>query len=135
MAQQRKAQSKSSKLKFEYVTSAVSLLNGDGIVVHVVNDSGAAENTRVAIFKNTGAGASTVNDTGSVVVTPTFNFGLGITVSESGEYWLRIQATSEFLIPKASFEHLRESVFIPVVSYRPGDFAVFQLLPSRKRLW
>jgi len=121
--------------KFEYVTSAVSLLNGDGIVVHVVNDSGAAETTRVVIFKSTEAGASIVNDTSRVVVTPSVNFGSGFTVSQSGEYWLRMEATSESLIPEASFERLRESVFIPVVSYRPGDFAAFELQPSRKRLW
>ena len=135
MAQRAKAQKKKPRFKFEYVTSAVSLLNGDGIVVHIVNDSGVAENTHVVIYKNTGAGASTVTDSGSVVVTPTWNWGLGFTVSASGEYWLRIQATSEFLIPKASFERIRESVWIPVVSYRPGDFALFKLQPSRRRFW
>jgi hypothetical protein len=116
------------------MTSAVSLLDGDGIVVHVVNDGGIAENAHVVIYKNTGAGASTVSDGGSIVG-PTWNWGLGFTVAESGEYWLRIQVTSEFLIPKASFERLRESVWIPVVSYRPGDFAALKLEPSRRRLW
>ena len=134
MAKQRKVQSKSPGFTFEYVTSAVSLLVGDGIVVHVVNDSGTAGNAHVVLYKNTGAGASTVSNSGSIVV-PTWNWGLGYTVAESGEYWLRIQVTSEFLIPKASFERQRESVWIPVVSYRPGDFAVFKLKPSRKRLW
>jgi hypothetical protein len=36
----------------EYVTSAVSMQPNDGIVVHVVNDSGVAESTRVVIYRN-----------------------------------------------------------------------------------
>jgi hypothetical protein len=119
--------------ELEYVTSAVSVLANDGIVVHVVNDSGVAEGTRVVIYQNTGAGAITVVDTGRVSVAPTWNWGLGFTVKESGEYWLRIQATSESLIPKASFERVDGGIWKPVVSYRPGDFAVFSL--TRKRLW
>jgi hypothetical protein len=121
--------------KLEYVTSAVSVLDGDGIVVHVVNDSSVVESTKVVIYKNTGAGAVTVSDLGSFDVAPTWTWGLGYTISESGEYWLRIQATSEFLIPKASFERVRDSIWIPVVSYRPGDFALFKLQPSRRRFW
>jgi hypothetical protein len=117
----------------EYVTSAVSMQPNDGIVVHVVNDSGVAENTRVIIYQNTGAGAITVVDTGRVSVAATWTWGLGFTVKESGEYWLRIQTTSEFLIPKASFERLHGGTWNPVVTYRPGDFAVFSL--TRKRLW
>jgi len=122
-----------SVFELEYVTSAVSVRDGDGIVVHVVNDSGMAENTRVVLFQNTGAGAVTVVDTGRVVVTPTWTWGLGFTVKDSGEYWLRIQATSEALIPKASFERSDAGGWKPVVSYRPGDFAAFSL--TRKRLW
>jgi hypothetical protein len=41
--------------KFEYVTSAVSVLKGDGVVVHVVNDSAQSRNVRVVIYQNTGA--------------------------------------------------------------------------------
>jgi hypothetical protein len=117
----------------EYVTSAVSVLPNDGIAVNVVNDSSVAESTRVVIYKNTGAGAITVVDTGRVSVAPTWTWGLGFTVKEPGEYWLRIQATSESLIPKASFERVDGAIWKPVVSYRPGDFAVFSL--TRKRLW
>jgi hypothetical protein len=117
----------------EYVTSAVSVLPNDGIVVHVVSDSSVAESTRVVIYQNTGAGAITVVDTGRVAVAPTWTWGLGFTVKESGEYWLRIQATSESLIPKASFERVDGGIWKPVVTYRPGDFAVFSL--TRKRLW
>lgn len=123
------------RFEFEYVTSAVSVSKGDGIVVHVVNDSGAAENARVVIYQNTGAGASTVADSGSEVVTPTWMWGLGFTVPESGEYWLRIQASAEFLVPQASFERLHGGVWTPVVTYRPGDFAAFDLHPRRKRIW
>jgi hypothetical protein len=131
-AEQLEEQEVRAKFNFEYVTSAVSLLSGDGIVVHVVNDSSAVENTRAVIYHNTGAGASTVVDSGSVVAA-TWTWSLGYTVTTSGEYWLRIQTTSESLIPRASFERVRDGVWMPVVSYRPGDFAVFTL--PRKRLW
>jgi hypothetical protein len=125
--------------KFEYVTSTVSLLvrkgQGDGIVVHVVNDSVTPEKTRVVIYHNTGAGAMTASDTGDTDVVPTWSWSLGYTVSESGEYWVRIQTTSKFLIPKVSFERVQNGIWIPLVNYRPGDFAVFRLKPARKRVW
>ncbi|HEY2351793.1 MAG TPA: hypothetical protein VGH83_04740 [Candidatus Acidoferrum sp.] len=124
----------SRALKFEYVTSTVSMLKGDGIVVHVVNDSATGESARVIIYQNTGAGAVVAVDTGITAVAPTWQWGLGFTLPSSGEYWARIHVSSEFLIPKASFERYRDSVWVPVVSYRPGDFAIFKL-PVRKRIW
>src|SRR5262245_43971624 len=122
-------------LRFEYVTSAVSLLKGDGVVVHVVNDSKLDEVAHAIIYKNTGAGAIVAADSGQVTVTPSWTWGLGFTIPESGEYWLRIRVTSEFLISKASFERVRDGVWVPLVSYRPGDFANIELYPDRKRLW
>ena len=77
----------------------------------------------------------TASDTGTINVAPTWNWGLGYTVSTSGEYWLRIQTSSQFLIPKASFERFESAVWVPVVTYRPGDFAIFKIKPTRKRLW
>ncbi len=139
MSKKKTASTKASTFRFEYVTSTVSLLvtagQGDGIVVHVVNDSDAAENARVVIYRNTGAGAITVVDTGTIAVVPTWQWGLGFTVTESGEYWVRVQTTSEFLIPKVSFERVQNGTWTPVAVYSPGDFAVFQLKPSRKRVW
>lgn len=117
----------------EYVTSALSARTEDGIGVHVVNDSSVAESTRVVIYKNTGAGAVTVADTGRVTVTPTWTWLMSFPVKDPGEYWLRIQATSESLIPRASVERFEGGISKPVESYRPGDFAVFSL--ARKRLW
>ena len=97
---QKRRYLKKRVFKFEYVTSAVSVMDGDGIVVvHVVNDSSVVESARVVIYKNTGAGAVTVSDLGSDIA-PTWNWGLGYAISESGEYWLRIQASSEFLLLK-----------------------------------
>ena len=113
----------------EYVTSAVSVFENDGIVVHVVNDDAAGGTTQIVIFQNTGAGAITAVDTGIVNVLPNSMASVGFTISESGEYWVRVRASSEFLIPKASFERGGT----PVVSYLPGDFAVFKR--SRKRIW
>jgi hypothetical protein len=123
-----------SAFELEYVTSTVGAVTNDGIGVHVVNDSGVAENVRVVIYKNTGAGAVTVADTGRVVVTPTWAWFVSFPVKDPGEYWLRVQATSESLIPRASFERLDASgASRTIESYRPGDFAVFSL--TRKRLW
>ena len=122
-------------VEFEYVTSAVSLIDNDGIVVHIVNDSPVTGTARVVIYQNTGAGAVTATDSGIASLIPTWNWGIGYTVSTSGEYWLRIQTSSQFLIPKASFERLGNSVWIPVVTYRPGDFALFKVKPTRKRMW
>ena len=133
MARNQKEQTVDVAFKLEYVTSAMSLQKGDGIVVHVVNDSGIAENTQAIIYHNTGAGARTAADSGVVAVAPTWNWGLGFTIPESGEYWLRIQAASEFLIPKAAFERVQGGLWIPIVTYRPGDFAAFSL--GRRRLW
>jgi hypothetical protein len=123
------------KYILEYVTSAVSLLAGDGIVVHVVNDGSVKQNTRVIIYRNTGAGANISTDSGDVIVTPTWVWGLGYTLSTNGEYWLRVQATSENLIPKASFERPVSSVWSPQVTYLPNDFAIFKLKPVKRRIW
>jgi hypothetical protein len=122
-----------SPFELEYVTSVVSVRANDAIVVHVVNDSGVAENTRVVIFQNTGAGAVTVADTGRVVVTPTWTWSLGFTIKNPGDYWLRIQTTSEALIPKAAFQRDEAGIWKNLESYRPGDFAAFSL--TRKKLW
>ena len=135
MAQKQKTPAAGPLFKYEYVTSAVSLLKNDGIVVHVVNDSGTTENARVVIYQNTGAGAIIAADSGVAAVIPTWNWGLGFTISSSGEYWVRVQVTSEFLVPKASFERVAAGIWLPFVTYRPGDFAIFDLVPTRKRRW
>lgn len=129
------ARPRGKAFQFEYVTSGISLIHGDGVVVHVVNDSGVNESTHVVIYQNTGAGALTATDSGLVQVAPTWTWGLGYTIPSSGEYWLRVRATSENLVPKASFERFQNGLWLPIVTYHPGDFAVFQLHPARKRLW
>ena len=85
MAKNKKDAALDVGFKYEYVTSAVSVQKGDGIVVHVVNDSGIAENTHAIIYQNTGAGARIAADSGLVVVTATWNWGLGFTIAESGD--------------------------------------------------
>ncbi len=119
-----------SAFELEYLTSAVSMRPDDGIGVRAVNDSGVAENVRLVIYRNGGAGAITIIDTSRVVVTPTWTWNLFFPIKDSGEYWLRIQTTSESLIPGATFERF---TWKPDETYRPGDFAVFSL--TRKRLW
>jgi hypothetical protein len=128
------------KLKFEFVTSTVSLLispagQADGIVVHVVNDTKQKQQATVVIYNNTGAGAVVSTDTGVVDIVPSWQWGLGFTIPNSGEYWVRISVSSADLIAKASFERIQNGIWVPVVSYLPGDFANFKLQPNRKRLW
>jgi hypothetical protein len=140
MPQARRAPKKKGPVfRFEYVTSTVSLLTqagqGDGIVAHVVNDSAALEHARVIIYHNTGAGAVLSTDSGVSAIVPTWQWSLAFTVPSSGEYWVRVAATSEVLIPKVSFERVQNGIWLPIVSYRPGDFAIFRLTPSRQRLW
>ncbi len=130
---EEKAEAVGSPFELEYVTSAVSVRADDSIIVNVVNDSGVAESTRVVIFQNTGAGAITVADTGRVTVTPTWTWILGFPVKNPGEYWLRIQTTSESLVPKAVFQHPEGGTWKNLESYKPGDFAAFSL--TRKKLW
>lgn len=124
------------RFKYEYVTSTVSLRdNEDVIVVDILNDSDAGQSTQVVIYLNTGTGATTVAESDIVTVIPTWKWRLAFPVTQSGDYWLRIRATSKFLIPKASFERLQESLSVPIVSYHPGDFAVFKSRLYRRRLW
>jgi len=122
-------------LKYEYVTGATSLLKGDSIGVHIVNDSNQTELARVVIYQNIGAGASVVADSGIFNITSNWTWGLGYTLSDSGEYWLRIQVSSQFLVPKASFERYRKFAWIPFVTYHSGEFAIFKLQPFRDRVF
>lgn len=133
------APEKKGAYRFEYVTSTVSLLmqsgQGDGIVVHVVNDSSKTDHVEVVIYQNTGAGAVVAAQSGPVDVVPSWQWGLGFTIPSSGEYWVRIRTSSEFSVPTVSFERVQAGIWVSVARYRPGDFAVFKLHPSRKRIW
>ncbi len=139
MVHAHRGQRKQPQFAFEYGTGTVALVrqasHGDGIVAHGINDSGLPESTRVQVYQNTGAGATTATESGGVVVTPTWQWSLAFTIPNAGEYGVRIRATSECLIPQVAFERLQGDLCIPVVSYGPGDFAVFKLRPSRKRVW
>ena len=117
----------------KYVTSAVSVLDNDGIVVHVLNYDTVTRTARVHIYKNTGAGAVEVVDTGDKQVVATWNWGLGYTVQDSGEYWVELDLNSEKLVPKVSFEKYDGGRWVPITMYLPGDFAVFD--PQLRRLW
>ena len=128
-----------NKMKYEYVSSTVSVLvtggQGDGIVVHIVNNSTKKEKARVIINQNTGAGSVVATDSGVVDIISTWQWGLGFTVPNSGEYWVRIEVSSAALVAKASFERIQNGIWVPIVSYLPGDFAIFDLTPSHKRIW
>jgi hypothetical protein len=116
----------------DYVSGVVTLRKDDGVGVRVINDSGVNENARVVCYHNTGAGASVHVDSGRATVTPTWVWFAGFTVRNDGDYYIRIQVTSDALVPSASFERSAALGFPPVVHYTPGDFAVFDL--TRRRL-
>lgn len=67
-------------MRFEYVTSGVSVLSNDGIGVHVLNHSRGKEIARTRIFHNTGAGAVQVVDSGDIELIPTWMWNLGFPV-------------------------------------------------------
>ena len=120
--------------QFEYVTSAVSLLmqgnQGDGIVVHLVNDSPNNEEAEVTIYRN---GVVATQDA-QAGIPPSSLWGLGYTIPSSGEYWVRVRVGSEFSIPTVCFERLQGGIWGPVARYLPGDFAVFDLSGRRRVL-
>ena len=116
-----------------HVTSTVSTLDNDGIVLHVLNYSDMQKTIRARIYRNTGAGAVQVTDSGTIAVAATWQWGLGYTVQESGEYWVELDVSSEALVPKVSFERHDGAKWVPFVTYSPGDFAVYD--PQRRRLW
>jgi hypothetical protein len=118
----------------EYATGAVSLFRGDGLVIHVTNDSSQAEDVQLTIFENMEAGATTVAGPHIQTLPPLFTGGLGFTAPNGGEYWVRIQG-SEFTIPHVFFEHLQQRTRTPWLVYKPGDFAVFEQQPVRRRRW
>jgi len=122
-------------LRFEYVTGTVSTYKGDGIVAHVLNDSATTQHTRVIIYQNTGAGAVVSVDSGVTAIALNWMWSLGFTVPSSGEYWVRVAASTDVVVPKVSFERSQPGLWVPVVTYRPGDFAVFDRTPTRHRLW
>jgi hypothetical protein len=113
-------------MHLEYVTGAVSVFANNGIVVHALNHSDLTESVRVRIFENTGAGAVQATDTGVMNLIPSWTGGLGFTVQTSGEYWVQVLASSESVVVTAAFQRLEGGSFIPVVSYSPGNFAVFE---------
>ena len=125
----------------EYVTGAVSMIIGDGIVIHVTNDSPVEAITQLIIYQNTGTGAIIKSDSGRYPLVPTWMGGASYTIQESNEYWVRILSTSEFVIPQVAFDRLSEPgphprpPFTPFVMYRPNDLALFELQPQRRRRW
>jgi hypothetical protein len=126
--------SRSEVSTIEYATGAVSMVRGDGLVIHVTNASSQTEDVELTIFENAVTGATTVAGPYRQTLPPLFTGGLGFTVSEGGEYWVRIQG-SEWIIPHVFFERLHQRTLTPWLVYKPGDFAVFDQQPVRRRRW
>ena len=117
----------------DYVSGVVSMRKDEGIVVKVLNDSGVNENARVVLYQVTGAGSSVHSDSGRGSVIPGWAWNVGLTIRDDGDYYVRIQATSDAFVPSAIFQRLTAAgVFAPFLTYAPGDFAVFDL--TRRRL-
>lgn len=119
-------------MHFEYVTSTVSVLVNDGIAVHVLNHAASTERARIQFFESTGAGAVQVADSGDIEFIATWAGGTAFTVQNSGEYWVKISVSSEFLVAQVSFERLDGTTWNPIIVYSPSDFAVFEL---SHRIW
>lgn len=121
--------------QYEFVTSTVSLHKNDGIVCHVLNHDTEPTHVRIRINRNTGAGAIPIHDGGDYQVAQAWSGGVAHTVQQSGEYWLQIESVNDRIVPKVSFERVEGGIWKPFAAYAPGDFAVFQLIPDKKRLW
>ena len=136
----------------EYVTGAEGLwngctngpdscaYNGNGIVVFVYNNSENIQDGEIVIYKNTGARGQLVSEH-QFSIPPNHNAGLAYTIdfeAGSGNYWVAIRASSDLLVPTVTFEHWVEEegpgMFLPFVHYKNGDFAVFKLKKSGKRV-
>src|SRR5262245_21263921 len=105
---------------FEYVTGDMPLLANDGFETHILNDSGTAESMRVVVYQNTGAGAVVYKDTGTMPVAPAWSGGFSGNFIDPGNYWIRIQVSSENLVPQVLFVRDVAGVFQPLNIYRPG---------------
>lgn len=123
--------------KFEYLTGRVSLKiqneQPDGIVVHIFNNSEVIEHSRIFIYGS--SLVSPIVDSENLILNSNSHSGIGTTIPESGEYYVRIQTTSEFIVPTVSFDRINNSEWVSIVHYLPNDFAVFQMQPTKKRLW
>ncbi len=117
---------------FEYITATAAVQANDRILCEVLNYSTRKEWARVRIYRNAQDGAIQVMDSGDEEVVSTWQWGLAYEV-RGGNYWVQVMVSSEFLIPRVSFESLQAGAWRPLAAYLPGDFAVFELLPVRRR--
>lgn len=126
------------KFTLEYVTSLLLLSPDIVISINLTNDSDQPVDTRIVIYQSTKEGANVVSDTGIYPLTPTWTGGLGYGPQEPGNFWVRIQVASEFVIPQIMIERQPQppdTLWVPYLLYTPGDFAVFRLQPERHRIW
>jgi hypothetical protein len=125
-----------SGFRYEYVTSTVPLRPlHNTIIVRVVNASAGRARVRVIIHQTSGLGAQVAADSGVRKIAATWDWYLGFPVPSPGDYWVRVLANSDVLVPAVSFEHDQSGIWLPFVIYRPGDFALFGLTPTRHRMW
>jgi hypothetical protein len=112
-------------MTLEYVTGAEFILTNDSIIIFVLNTDELAASTRVLVFEN-GGGAVPFADTGVLTVAPTATEAIGVSLLNSGFYWLKIYVSSNDLVPNVHFVRVQGGQPVTFSSYAPGDFAVFE---------
>ena len=117
---------------FEYLTGAAPVAFRDHISIRAVNDDQEAGIIIVRAYQDTGTGAVEAYFTYETVPAQA-TYLLDITIPQAGNYWVRIQVTSEFFIPHVMFLGPPGSL-PPFLAYGPGDFAIFALQPVRRRV-
>ena len=133
-------------LRYEYVTGEHELLSvlesptvrrTDGIRVRVLNDTLTEQQFVVRIEHP----INRFYTTEQIAIAPHRDWGLGFTPNEFvGFYWVRIYASSPFVLPVVQFIRPTSTGWNDLYVYRPSDFATFErtrplFLIRRTRIW
>ncbi len=115
-------------MRLDYMTAPVPVSVFNAISVNVLNHSALTESVRIRIHYRNAGGVGLLSDTGDVNLIAAGTYSAAIAASEEGDYWIQIHTNCESLIPSATFHNTGS----PVISYSPGDFAVFE--SGRRRI-
>jgi len=108
-------------MRLEYVSGPVEVAIFEPVAVSVLNHSTKTELVRIRIYQGSPAGSGLLFDTGHVQVETAATYNVSIP-AETALCWVQIDADSDFLIPGALF---RVGAPPAILSYAPGDFAIF----------
>ena len=97
-------------MTLEYVSGTEFILANDSIVIFVLNTDELPGSTRVIVYQDSAGGGVVFVDTGVLNVTPTGSEAIGVSLLNTGFYWLRIYVSSPDLVPNAHFIRNRRAV-------------------------